>query len=95
MKTLATFTDAGWDFTHMWIMPCEDYPHLRWEKGYSGGSGMAADWGCPDGVGTEDLLYLAARWLADTPAVIGAADLNGDGRVDLADFALFAQQWMK
>jgi hypothetical protein len=25
----------------------------------------------------------------------GSADLNGDGRVDLADFALFAGQWMK
>jgi len=25
----------------------------------------------------------------------GSADLNGDGKVDLADFALFAQQWMK
>jgi hypothetical protein len=26
---------------------------------------------------------------------LASADLNGDGRVDLADFAMFAQQWMK
>jgi len=25
----------------------------------------------------------------------GSADLNGDGKVDLSDFALFAEQWMK
>jgi hypothetical protein len=33
--------------------------------------------------------YLRAFWQP------GSADLNGDGRVDLADFALFAGQWMK
>ena len=34
MKTLTTFTSAGWDFTPKdgdWIMPNNDYPHLIWE----------------------------------------------------------------
>jgi hypothetical protein len=26
---------------------------------------------------------------------LASGDLNGDGRVDLADFALFAEQWMR
>ena len=37
MKTLTTFTDAGWDFTESdgdaadWKMLPNDYPHLQWE----------------------------------------------------------------
>ena len=31
MKTLSTFTDAGWDFETIWQMPAGGYPHLRWE----------------------------------------------------------------
>jgi hypothetical protein len=46
-------------------------------------------------VGLEDLLYLSERWMATTPEGIGAADLDGSGKVDLADFALFAGQWMR
>jgi formylglycine-generating enzyme len=52
------------------------------------------DWVCPDGVGMEDLLYIAAHWLAETPEGVGSADLNWDGKVDLSDFALFTGQWM-
>jgi hypothetical protein len=32
MKTLSTFTDAGWDFTDIWEMPTSDYPRLQWES---------------------------------------------------------------
>ena len=31
MKTLATFTDAGWDFNNTWEMPENDYPFLKWQ----------------------------------------------------------------
>jgi formylglycine-generating enzyme required for sulfatase activity len=37
MKTLSTFTLAGWDFSNTdgdvadWVMPENDYPHLSWE----------------------------------------------------------------
>jgi hypothetical protein len=44
MKTLATFTAAGWDFGLVWLMPLGDYPRLACERpAYSGGSGTAED----------------------------------------------------
>jgi hypothetical protein len=45
-------------------------------------------------VGVEDLLLLSARWLSDLECS-GAAcpDLYNDGRVDLFDLALLAQNW--
>jgi PKD repeat protein len=33
MKTLRTFTDAGWNFTHIWCMiESVTYPQLRWQN---------------------------------------------------------------
>jgi hypothetical protein len=56
MKTLSTFTLAGWDFVNMWgIIGNQTYPYLRTQP---------------------------------------SADSNSDGRVDLADFAIFASQWL-
>jgi hypothetical protein len=99
MKTLATFIGAGWDFVGEWSTGIEDiwrmcgdgvsYPRLSWEFSKGG------DFACPDGVGMEDLVYLAGRWMANTPATIGAADGNGDGKVDLQDFAILASEWMR
>ncbi|NLH16546.1 MAG: hypothetical protein GX455_08205 [Phycisphaerae bacterium] len=99
MKTLSTFTEAGWDFVgeaangtkDVWRMCADgvDYPRLSWEFSQGG------DFDCPDGVTLEDLLYLAGRWMANTPEMIGAADANGDGKVDLADFAAFAENRTK
>lgn len=89
MKTLSTFTSAGWDFTNIWAI-CEgtNYPRLKWQI-------PKTDWICPDGVGMEDLMYLAGRWMAGTPVTAGAADGNGDGRVGIEDFAVIAGEWMK
>jgi len=97
MKTISTFTDAGWDFVgeskkgtkDVWRMCADgvDYPRLSWE--FSGGGDMD----CPDGVTLEDLLYLAGRWMASTPATFGAADANADGRVDLLDLAILSENW--
>jgi hypothetical protein len=46
MKTLSTFTDAGWVFVGLadegiWYLPTGDYPQLCWETGieYGGGTG--------------------------------------------------------
>jgi len=46
MKSLATFTAAGWDFEETWaIVEGNTYPRLQWQSGgtYSGGSGTQAD----------------------------------------------------
>lgn len=57
MKTLSTFTDAGWDFTDTWFMPYHRYPHLIWNK-YSGGNGSEEN---PYQIANkENLLVLAA-----------------------------------
>jgi hypothetical protein len=97
MKTRATFTGAEWDFvreagngtTDVWRMCADgiDYPRLSWEFSQGG------DMDCPDGVAMEDLLYLAGRWLASTPATFGAADTNADGRADLMDLAILSENW--
>ena len=91
MKTQTTFTGYGWDFTNTWAI-CEDtnYPRLRWQI-------PNADWVCPDGVGIEDLLHFAARWMhsqcIDADRCNGT-DLNGDGEVNLIDFVLIAETWL-
>jgi hypothetical protein len=97
MKALSTFTSAGWDFVgeaangtgDVWRMCGDgiDYPRLSWEFSRGG------DMDCPDGVGMEDLVYLAGRWMASTPATFGAADTNADGRVDLLDLAILSENW--
>jgi hypothetical protein len=97
MKTLSTFTVAGWDFVgeavngtaDVWRMCADgvDYPRLSWEYAGSG------DFACPNGVGMEDLLYLAERWIVSTPETIGAADGNGDGKVNLEDFGMMGENW--
>lgn len=99
MKTVATFTDAGWDFVgesangtvDVWRMCVDgvDYPRLSWE--FTNGGDMS----CPDGVGFDDLAYLAGRWMAGMPETAGAADVNGDGRVGIEDFAVMAENWNK
>lgn len=99
MQTLSTFAVYDWDLTgestngtaDTWRM-CGDgiaYPRLSWEFSRGG------DMNCPDGVGMDDLLYLAGRWMGSTPATAGAADGNGDGKVDLQDFGILAENWMK
>jgi hypothetical protein len=99
MKTLSTFTDVGWDFVgestngtaDTWRMCANDvdYPRLAWEFSHGG------DFDCPDGVALDDLLYLAARWLAANPETIGAADANHDGKVDLSDFTVLGDNWLR
>jgi hypothetical protein len=89
MMTKATFTAARWNFTWEWAI-CEgtNYPRFKWQI-------PTTDWVCPDGVGIEDLVYLAQRWLAATPETVGAADGNGDGKVNLEDFEILAANWMR
>ncbi|MBN1815820.1 MAG: hypothetical protein JW828_00575 [Sedimentisphaerales bacterium] len=100
MKQQGSF--VGWDFTDETINGMEDiwrmcvdgvaYPRLRWEFTRIG------DLACPDGVHTEDLYYYVGYWLTNNCSVdnnyCGGADLNNSGIVDLADWAIFAGNWV-
>jgi len=102
MKTLSTFTSAGWDFVgetangylDTWRMCADgvDYPQLNWES-------ISGDFACPNGVNVEDLSYLVERWLlincTSSNNYCGGADINGSGMVNMFDFAAFAENWLK
>ena len=94
MKQRSSFAD--WDFVgedvngvaDVWRMCLDDvdYPRLSWEFSQGG------DFDCRDGVGIEDMVYLAGRWLMEGEFA-GAADANGDGVVGLADFGVMGEAW--
>jgi hypothetical protein len=92
MKTLSTFTSAGWDFLgesangtkDYWRM-CVDglnYPKLSWQF-------LPGDFVCPDGVDIYDLAVFADQWLLKKLSF----DTNNDGIVNFLDFAIFANNW--
>jgi hypothetical protein len=101
MQTQSTFTSASWDFTNeilngtndLWRMCSDgvDYPRLNWES-------TDGDFTCPNGVNTEDLDYYFGNWLMNNCTIennyCGGADLNYSGVVDLADFSIFAENWL-
>ena len=97
MMTMNTYTGTGWDFLgeatngqeEIWRMCADgvDYPRLSWEFLRLG------DFTCPNGVGMDDLVYLAGRWLSSTPATVGAADASRDGIVNLPDLAILSEYW--
>jgi hypothetical protein len=68
------------------------YPQLNWES-------TDGDFACPGGVDAADLEVFWGRWLqADCSAdnyFCGGVDLNASGKVDLADFAMFAFHWLE
>ncbi len=60
MKTMSTFTDAGWDFVEIWgIGENQTYPFLRTEP--------AGDSNYDGKVDLADLAILASHWLARQP----------------------------
>jgi len=102
MKTLSTFTTAGWDFTNetangtndYWRM-CVDgvnYPQLNWEYAQYG------DFACPDGVDFTDFAYFADRWHTagcdSSNNFCGGTDIDSSGTVDIQDLAIFAANWL-
>lgn len=91
MQSAATYQSAGWDLDTVWrICDGTNYPRLQWEPT------LLADFACPDGVELNDLQVLADEWLV---LGISAADMapapDGDGVVNLIDFAAFAAFWME
>jgi hypothetical protein len=98
MKTLSTFTSAGWDFSATdgdpadWMMlrPGEDYPRLSWQPVYPGDiAGLY-------GVNFIDYAELAAHWAqTGCPTGCEGADINNDGKVNINDLKLFTDNWLK
>ncbi len=86
MKMFATFADAGWDFNDIWsIREGISYPRFIWQI-------LLGDIVCPGGVDIYDLTELCDEWLLEKiPADL--APPGGDGIVNFADFAVFADQW--
>lgn len=102
MKTLATFTGAGWDFcsetangtNDLWRM-CSDgveYPKFN-DLSQSG------DFACPDGVDIKDLGAFAPKWLLMDCDVsnnyCGRIDINKNSIVNFEDFFVLAENWLK
>jgi hypothetical protein len=102
MKTLSTFTSAGWDFTNetandtndYWRMCTDgvDYPRLNWQS-------ITGDLACPDGVNFVDFVYFAERWQTtacdSSNNFCGGADIDFSGKVDMQDIAIFADSWLE
>jgi hypothetical protein len=69
-----------------------EYPRLSW------GFAQNGDFVCNDGTGLPDLQALAESWLMaanSTPDTFNyACDANGDGKINLEDFEIFAAQWL-
>ena len=94
MKTLSTFTSAGWDFSATdgnpadWAMPANSYPRLSWP--------IIGDIAGSYGVNYADFAAFAAHWQqTGCPTGCGNADLNNSGTVDITDLMIFANNWLK
>jgi len=99
MRTMSTFTDAGWDFVDevvngpndIWDI-CEgtNYPKLAWQI-------PAADFVCPDGVNSADYSFFAGHWLNNdcgTSDNCDNTDLDLSGSIDINDLKIFAENWL-
>ncbi|MGD0552808.1 MAG: GLUG motif-containing protein [Sedimentisphaerales bacterium] len=98
MKTLSTFTSAGWDFSYTdgdpadWFMPIDEYPILTWQISpadlYTDGKNNFRDWA-----------IFAKYWLREDCAIYNDycewADMNFDGYVDISDLADFVSYWLE
>jgi hypothetical protein len=92
MRTLSTFTAAGWDFSATdgdpadWQMPANSYPKLA----------IPGDIADLYGVNYADFAAFAAHWMqTGCPSGCGDADINTDGTVNIVDLILFANNWLK
>jgi len=95
MVLKSTFTAAGWDFDDTsidgdpadWrIRDGQDYPRLVWQPILPGD--IAGD----PSVDLADLMAVADEWMEACSGC--AADVNGDGIVNLLDFCILGISWM-
>jgi hypothetical protein len=97
MKTLSTFTSAGWYFSYtdgeaVWFMPINEYPILTWQI-------SDADIYTDGKNNFRDFAVLARFWMRDDCRMYNHfcdfADLNFDGVVDIDDLKEFASYWLQ
>ncbi len=93
MRTITTFTDAGWDFWNTWtICAGTNYPVLLWQI-------PSADFQCPDGVDLIDFAFFAAHWHLERCNIANSfcegTDVNHSGVVDFIDLEIFANRWLE
>jgi len=91
MKTLSTFTGAGWDMVNTWsICSGTNYPKLKLQL-------QGADMTCPDGVDFKDFAVLAGEWMQQGCGVthVCNADLDESGAVNFYDLIKFADWWLE
>ncbi|GAF74413.1 unnamed protein product, partial [marine sediment metagenome] len=95
MQQIAAYVDVGWDFIDETVNGANDiweicdgtnYPKLAWQIPLLG------DFVCPDGVEINDLAVLVEQWLLEKLSADISPD-GGDGFVDFADWAVFANAW--
>jgi len=95
MYQIVTFTSYSWDFLGEWANGTSDtwrmclddvsYPRLSREW-------PPTDMACPDVVDFRDFAVLAASWQTAAAGLPGDFDLSG--AVDIADLAVFVDQWL-
>jgi hypothetical protein len=98
MKTLSTFTSAGWDFSYsdgdeaVWYMPINEYPILPWQI-------SPADIYTDGKNNFRDFAALARFWMRNDCRRYNSycdwADLNFDGSVDIDDLIEFMNYWLQ
>jgi hypothetical protein len=97
MKTMSTFTEAGWDFVNVWDI-CEgtNYPRLRWQIPPARARG---DFLCPYGVDFVDFAVLALAWQTKPNDANWnpACDISQpkDNFIDELDLAVLCENWLE
>ena len=91
MQMAGTYQVQGWNFVNIWRI-CENmnYPRLKIQPAPVG------DFACPEGTEITDLMILAEEWLHLVQSQVADIAPQGapDGKVNLLDFALFAENWL-
>jgi len=98
MKTLSTYTNAGWDFSYNdgdeadWFMQIDEYPILVWQI-------SPADIYTDGKNNFRDFAIFAQYWMREDCRVYNDycdwSDLNFDGSVDYDDLIVLMSYWLE
>ncbi len=98
MKTLSTFTSAGWDFSYTdgdgadWFIQIDEYPILVWQI-------SPADIYTDGRNNFRDFAVFAQYWMREDCAIYNYycdwADLDFNGSVDIDDLIILMSYWLQ